>query len=159
MEEAKYSLNLPLPKADQYDASRTVTIRGDHSEEWKNSIDAVLGEGTYVRLMAQAVAATYPPTPAAQAVPVGPAPAPAVGPQPTPVASPAAPQPTSAPLPPGAPAAQPQAQAPQVTYGPCPECRVGTLVLRNRRDGQGQFIGCNRYRRDGTGCGYIYNTS
>jgi hypothetical protein len=153
MEEAKYSLSLPLPKADQFDRSITVTIRGDHVEEFKNSIDAVLGEGTYTRLAAQAVSATWPRE-------VAPAPAPAPLPQAAPAPAPQPlPQPTSDPLPPGVPAAQPQAQAPQVTYGPCPECRVGTLVLRNRRDGQGQFIGCNRYRRDGTGCGYIYNTS
>lgn len=154
MQEAKYSVTLPSEKGSQYDKSALLTIRADHHDELRNSVDAVLGAGTYDRLIARFLSATFAP----QATTENPAPAspslgaaapePAAGVPPQPMA--AAPAPVPA-------ATAPVQRPPQVTYGPCPACGIGTLVLRRRRDGSGTFIGCSRYRRDGTGCSYIYD--
>jgi len=125
MEEAKYSLNIPLPKHEQWEASKQLTIRADHSEELRNSVDTLLGAGTFDRLMAQVVQSTYPP----------------VAPTPSPAAQPGgAMAPATAPPVMGAPA-----------NGPCPACGVGSLEWKQRRDGTGSFLGCNNYPN----CRYI----
>lgn len=122
MEEAKYSLSIPLPKASQYDASTTLTIRAEHSEELKNSVAALLGEGTLERLAARALQATLvDPTPVAAPAPVA-----------------------SAPVAP-APAVTPVTAAPAASLGACPACGTGQLVKRERKDKSGSFTGCSTF--------------
>ncbi len=151
MSESKYTVTVYAKKAagDQYEKAPALIINADHGEELRNSIDALLGQGTADRLVAKFIAGTVATEPAVTVTQVA-------APLPLPTAVPAAPAALPVPQPAPQPAQAPAPQGPQVTYGPCPECRTGTLVLRNRRDGSGQFIGCSRYRRDGTGCSYIY---
>jgi len=137
MTEAKYSLNIPLPKKDQFDASRQLTIRADHQEELRNSVDALLGTGTFDRLMAQAVQATFPPTQT-----------------PSPAAPPAVATsvPAPAPVNTGASAPGPYPAGVSNSAGAaCPSCGVGVLNFKNRKDGSGQFLGCTNFPN----CRYI----
>lgn len=129
--EAKYSLSIPLPKRDQWEASRTITIRADHSEELKNSVDNLLGAGTFDRLMAQAVQATFPPEPAP--------------PQASPAVTPVAAGPSAT-----APVGGAAPQSVQ-SNAACPSCGIGQMIWKQRKDGTGSFLACSNFPN----CKYI----
>lgn len=148
MEEAKYSFNVPLPKNSTYDTATMLTIRADHSEELKNSIDAVFGEGTYLRVTALALVTiqnlptgatpvatgTATPGPAASGPTVA-----AVTPSPAGVTS--TPNPSSG-----------NQYPPKETYGACPECGEGQIVDKFRTAAKGGGFmgrGCDAYNRNG----------
>ena len=140
MDEAKYSVNVPLPKASQYDPTAQITIRADHQEELKNSLDALFGVGVFDRVTALGLTSLLSlPTEAA--------------PNPTPVA--AGPQTSGATAAGTAPQAAPQPASGGSTggasgesHGACPACGVGQLVNKYRKaDGSFMGVGCNNYPR------------
>jgi len=156
MEEAKYSFNVPLPKNSTYDTATMLTIRADHSEELKNSIDAVFGVGTYDRVTALALVTI-------QSLPTG-------GPT---TAAPAGSHNSGAPsgasdVNTGQPVVTVPASGgstvgasgvqypPKQTYGACPECGEGQIVDKFRTAAKGGGFmgrGCDAYNRNG--CNYM----
>jgi hypothetical protein len=151
MEEAKYSFNVPLPKNSTYDTATMLTIRADHSDELKNSIDAVFGAGTYDRVTALALVTI-------QSLPTRGTPA--LEPQIAAASTPSASGAGSTTSTPGVPATSNPASGsqypPKQTYGACPDCGEGQIVDKFRTAAKGGGFmgrGCDAYNRNG--CNYM----
>ena len=125
MEEARLSVNIPLPKALQFDASTQITLRGDSREELEALFDQVFGEDAFKIVVAKAFFTVT------QEVNVPSIPA-------EPVAS-------SGPV-----VAASTTGSPNVG-SVCPACGRGTLVNKKRRDGTGSFTACDQF----PGCNFI----
>lgn len=151
MEEAKYSFNVPLPKNSSYDASAQLTVRADHVEELKNSIDAVFGTGTYDRVAALGLVTIQSlPTGVTPVSPITPASAPA---QAGATGVSTGQNPVPAPVGGGSTGG---AYPPKQTYGACPQCGEGQIVDKFRTAAKGGGFmgrGCDAYNRNG--CNYM----
>src|SRR6266498_590899 len=115
MDEARFSFNVPLPKASQFDASATVTVRGDSREEFERNIESLFGEGTLELVTAKILMGSLTDATPAQQVPA-----------PAPVQSNLAGDGVGA-------------------GSVCPQCNVGTLIRKQTKDGKRHFVGCNSF--------------
>lgn len=146
MEEAKYSFNVPLPKNSTYDTATMLTIRADHSDELRNSIDAVFGVGTYDKVTALALVTILSlPTGAPQTVA---APTASVSGEASTTSTPGVPVTSNPP--------SGSQYPPKQSYGACPECGEGQIVDKFRTKAKGGGFmgrGCDAYNRNG--CQYM----
>lgn len=128
--DAPYSLSLALPKADQYDPTETLTIRGDNFVELRSRAEqaGLDFEGIMAKLrLKQGLGATVDPTPA-----------PATTQAPTPAATPAV-------------SATTPSSNQSIPNLECDTCG-NNMVPRNMRDKSKAFLTCPRWKAGGKGC-------
>lgn len=131
-DDYKFQWSASLPPVAQYAKGDMLNVRAETAEELNGLIDGLFGEGSADRVLGRFNLISVIADP--------------------PESKPAAPTQSA----PSAPTAT--GNVGEGEGDTCPKCGKGTLTKKNRKDGNGTFIGCDRFRETPK-CAYIVGSN